>query len=294
MPFPFLQLLINSLIAGSIYALVAVGFSLIYTTNNFMHFAHGSTIAIAAYSLFLFFTLLHIPFVMACLLTITVSTLMGYGMQKLIYSPLQKKKSSTVILLIASIGLLILVENLLLLIFGAEVKTIGLIETAKGIEIANAVITPLQIILILISVLILLSLYFFMNKTKIGRDLRAVSNNKELASIMGLNTNKLMSLAFILGSLLAGIAGILIALEQNADPTMGTSLMVKGFSGAVIGGITSVPGSIVGSYIVGIAENFGTWYLPSGWKDAITFMLLFFFLLFWPIGLFGVEKGVKT
>lgn len=292
--FPFLQLLINSLIIGSVYSLVAVGFSLIYSTNRFMHFAHGATVVIGGYSLFSFFTLLHVPIIFAVFFTLMLASLAGYGMHYCIYRPLQKKNSSTVILLIASIALLILIENIILILFGADVKTIGLITTAKGTELGNAVITPLQIALIVISLFLLLVLYVFMNRTVIGRNLRAVADNKELAAIMGLNTARLMAFSFILGSFLAGAAGILIALEQNLDPTMGTGLMVKGFSGAVIGGISSVPGSILGSYVVGVAENVGSWWLPSGFKDGITFLLLFLFLLFRPKGILGIEKGVNA
>ena len=123
--------------------------------------------------------------------------------------------------------------------------------------------------------------------------MRAVADNKELASIVGINPKKIAIYSFLIGSALAGIAGILIGLEQNMDPTMGTELMIKGFTGAIIGGIGSVAGAIPGSYLLGIAENFGIWYLPSGYKDAIAFVLLFIFLLFKPEGLFGVIKGVK-
>lgn len=249
---------------------------------------------IAGYSLFSFLTLLHIPFALSSLLTIVLAAAVGYSMFKLIYQPLQKRKSSTVILLIASIALLILTENLILLLFGAGVRSTHFIETVRGIQIGSANITPLQIVLIAVSIILLAALYLFMNRSKMGRDLRAVADNKELAAIMGLNTERLMAISFIIGSALAGIAGILIGLEQNLDPTMGTSLMVKGFSGAVIGGIYSVPGSVLGSYIVGLAENFGSWYIPSGFKDAIAFMLLFLFLLLKPVGLLGVEKGVKA
>ena len=293
MAFPFLQLLFNSLIIGSIYALVATGFSLIYSTNRFMHFAHGASVVIASYAVYTFFTLWKVPFVISTILTIAVAALAGYVMFKLVYQPLQKKKSSTVILLIASIGMLILFENLILLLFGADVKAIGLIEVAKGVEIGSAIITPLQMVLVATSAILFVALYVFMNKTKLGRNLRAVSDNKELAAIVGLNTARLMTIAIIIGSILAGVAGILIGLEQNMEPTMGTNLMVKGFSGAVIGGIFSVPGSILGSYIVGAAENFGIWWLPSGYKDAITFILLFLFLIFRPTGIWGVDKGVK-
>lgn len=289
----FAQLAVNGLIAGSIYALVASGFSLIYATNKFMHFAHGVSVAVGGYILFWLFTLLGVPFVLSCLITITLTGLLGLLMNRTVYGVLRKKKASSVILLIASIGLLVLFENLILLVFGADVKAIGLLPIAKGLEILGAVITPLQIVIILVSLLLLVSLYIFMKKTKMGRNMRAVADNKELASIIGINHKRITDYSFVLGSALAGVAGILIALEQNLTPTMGTMLVVKGFTGAVIGGVTSVPASVLGSYLLGFAENFGVWYLPSGYKDAIAFALLFIFLLFRSQGLFGINKGVK-
>jgi len=123
--------------------------------------------------------------------------------------------------------------------------------------------------------------------------MRAVSDNKELAAIAGINQKRVSDYSFIIGSVLAGIAGILIGLEQNLEPTMGTTLIIKGFTGAVIGGITSVPASILGSYLLGLAENYGIWFLPSGFKDAIAFAILFLFLLFKPNGLFGFNRGAK-
>ncbi len=289
----FSQLLANSLIIGSIYALVASGFSLIYGTNKFMHFAHGSTVVVASYLLYLFYNVLNTPFALACIVTLMLSAALGFGMFRLLYYPLQKKNSSNIVLLIASIGLLILLENLILLIAGADVKTIGLIPITKGMNILGAIITPLQVTIILISSILFVALWIFMKKTRIGRDIRAVADNKELAKIVGINDKRIADWSFIIGSFLAGIAGILIALEQNLEPSMGTNLMIKGFTGSVIGGITSVPGSLLGSYILGVAENFGIWYLPSGYKDAIAFVLLFIFLLFRPTGILGVNKGAK-
>lgn len=289
----FNQLLANSIIIGSIYALVACGFSLIYSTNRFMHLAHGTSVIVSAYILYWLFALLNVPFVLAIILTLALSALLGVGMYRLVYLPLQKRKSSNVILLLASVGLLILFENLILLFFGADVKTIGYIKVAKGMEILGAIITPLQIIIICVSISLLILLWIFMKRSKLGRDMRAVSDNKELASVMGINHVKIAYYSFIIGSVLAGIAGILIGLEQNLEPTMGTNLMIKGFTGSIIGGITSVPASILGSYLLGIAENFGIWYLPSGYKDAIAFILLFIFLLVKPTGLFGIKKGAK-
>lgn len=287
------QLTINGIIAGSIYALVASGFSLIYGTNKFIHFGHGVSVTVAAYALYWFFSLLGLSFPIAIILTLILAGLFGLAINRFLYLPLQNRKASNVILLIASIAILIFFQNLIQLIFGADVKTIHYLGVSKGFNFLGAIITPLQGILILTSIILLIALYTFMKKTKLGRNMRAVSDNKELASIMGVNSRKISDYSFILGSILAGVAGILIGLEQNLEPVMGTSLMIKGFTGSIIGGITSVPSSILGSYIVGLAENFGIWWLPSGYKDAIAFILLFIFLLFKPNGLFGINKGYK-
>jgi branched-chain amino acid transport system permease protein len=290
------QLTANSLITGSIYALVAVGFSLIFVTNKFMHFAHGVSVAIASYLLYSLFSLLEVPFFIAVSITILLTGILGVLMYRIVYLPLQNKKSSNVILLIASIALLILFENILQMLFGAGVKSINYISTRKGLDILGATITPLQIFIILVSVVLMILLYFFMNKTKLGRDMRAVADNKELANIIGINSVRISEYSFFIGSALAGVAGILIGLEQNLSPLMGTILMVKGFTGAIVGGITSVPGAILGSLLLGFAENYGIWFLPQEWnltKEAIGFTLLFLFLLIKPTGIFGINKGVK-
>tara|TARA_B100002003_G_scaffold249192_1_gene284823 strand:+ start:907 stop:1791 length:885 start_codon:yes stop_codon:yes gene_type:complete len=287
------QLFVNGLIAGSIYALVASGFSLIYATNRFMHFAHGATVAIGGYLLFALFNLLGLPFFLAALGTIVLTALFGLGMNRLIYIPLQRRKGSNIVLLIASLALLTLFNNVIMIAFGPGVKSIGWLETKTGMSIGGAIITPLQIWIVAISVVLMILLHLFMKKTKLGRDMRAVANNKELASIAGINPIKISDYSFMIGSAIAGIAGILIGLEQNLFPTMSTMLIIKGFTGAVVGGITSVPGAVVGSYVVGVVENIGILWLPSGYKDAISFGLLFAFLLWKPTGIFGLNKGVK-
>jgi branched-chain amino acid transport system permease protein len=287
------QLIANSLIIGSIYALVAAGFALIYSTNKFMHFAHGVMVAASGYFLFLLFSMWHINFYVSCLLTLILAGLLGLASYRLIYEPLQRRKSSNVILLIASLGLLILLENVILIIFGPSIKTINYFGISRGMNLLGAIITPVQLAIIIISLILLGALYLFMNKTRLGRNMRAVADNKELTSVIGINYKFIADMSFIIGSVLAGIAGILIAIEQNLVPSMGTGLIIKGFTGAVIGSIMSVPGSIIGSYILGFAENFGVWFLPSEYKDAIAFVLLFVFLLFKPNGLFGVDKGAR-
>lgn len=287
----WLQVLVNGLIAGSIYALVASGFSLIYSTAKFVHFAHGAVITLAAYILFALFSVWEINFWVAALLTIALTAVAGLVLDKLVYKPLRDKKASASILLIASFVLLILLESAVLLFFGADVKTIGFIRIEKGWEIGSAIITPLQIGIIVVSVLLFVGLYWFMRFSRFGKALRAVSDNKETAEVFGISSEKIIALSFVIGSAIAGLAGVLVALEQNLEPTMGTHLIIKGFTGAVVGGIGNVPASILGAFLVGIVENFGIVFLPSGYKDAIAFLVLFIFLIWRPQGIAGTKKG---
>ncbi len=258
-----------------------------------MHFAHGTTVAVGGYLLYSLFTLFGIPFYLACFLTVPLTAIFGLGMYRLLYLPMQRRGASNVVLLIASLALLIFFQNLIQLIFDSNVKLIGYIERAAGLTVGGVIITPLQVLIIVISLVFMVLLYFFMQRTRLGRDMRAVADNPELASIVGIDHIRIADYSFLLGSALAGIAGILIGLEQNLYPPMGTVLIIKGFTGAVIGGITYVPGSIVGSLILGIAENLGIVWLPSGYKDAISFLLLFIFLLVRPNGLFGSGGRLK-
>lgn len=288
----FTQLLVNGLIAGGIYALVAIGFSLIYSTNRVMHLAHGISVVASSYFLYTLFVLLHLNIFVSGILTVIFAGLFGLAINKFIYTPLQDRKASSVILLIASVAVLILVENILILLFGASVKSLGL-ESPATFNILGATITATQIALICTSLVLFVATHLFMKKTKLGRNMRAVSDSKELSSIIGINHKKIADISFILGSGIAGLAGILIAIEQHMYPGSATPLILKGFTGAIMGGISSVPGAVLGSYILGIAENLGIWFLPSGYKDAIAFILLLAFLLWKPKGLFGINKGVR-
>ncbi|MFA5967104.1 MAG: branched-chain amino acid ABC transporter permease [Patescibacteria group bacterium] len=289
----FIQILVYGLIAGAIYALVASGFSLIYSTCRFVHFAHGTTVAVAAYILYLLFHQLGFNFWLAAILTVLLTGLFGWLMNATVYEALRKRKASNVILLIASVAILILLESLLLLFFGADVKTIDFLKVSQGLNIGAAIITPLQIVIIAVALVLLIFLFWFMKNTHLGKALRAVSNNRDLAEIVGISSRAIYSWSFIIGSAVAGIAGILVSLEQNIEPTMGTSLIIKGFTGAIIGGIGSVPGAILGSLLLGLAENFGIWFLPSGYKDAIAFVILFLFLIFMPKGILGSKNDNK-
>ncbi len=287
------QLLANGLISGSVIALVAVGFSLIYATNRFAHFAHGAVVAAAGYLFYTASTSWDWPVALAVLFSLVGTALIGVLMFVLVYGPLKNKKSSSVILLIASIALMIFTENVLLRIYGASVKSPDVLPIQRGTEVLGAIVTPLQVAIIGISVLFFVLLLLFVKKSKMGKLMQAVADNSELAKITGIHTRKIQVWSFALGSAMASVAGILIALERSLVPSMGTNLIIKGFTGAVIGGVSSVPGAILGSYVLGLVENIGIWYLPSAYKEAISFVLLLIFLLFRPQGIFGIHKGTK-
>lgn len=288
----FFQLLVNGLIAGAMYALVALGFSLIYSTNRFANFAHGGVIALSA-NLFWFFSEAGLNFFFSAFITVIFSAFLGYAINALFFRPLRAKKSSSSVLLVSSIAVLILLESSALLIFGADVKTIHYIESTQGMDLILAIITPLQISIILISILLSCALFILLKKSKLGMAMRAVADNKDVAEIVGISSEKIYSWSFIIGSAIAGCAAVFISLEQNVSPGIGGNLMIKGFTGAIIGGATNVPGALFGSLLLGMAENFGIWFLPSGYKDAVAFSLLFIFLLFRPQGLFGIRNPQK-
>ena len=278
------QLIMNGLIIGSIYALVATGFSLIYNVTKFVHFAHGSVVAFAAYIFYLLIKLgLGLP--LSIILTIIIASIFGAVIDWIVYRPLRKRKASAAVLLIASIGLMILLNSAILAVAGADVKSIPI--TNPVFDVWGARITQLQVIIIAMVFLLLIGLYLFMKHTKLGKAMRATADNNAVAQTVGINPQKMYTYVFMIGSGLAGVAGILVGLEQNLFPEMGTSMIIKGFTGAVIGGMSSVPGSVAGSLFVGLVENIGIWWLPSGYKDAIAFALLFVFLLFKPKGMFG-------
>lgn|SRR3989338_5424084 len=291
MSFSFIfQLLINGIIAGAIYSLISSGFSLIYNTNKFINFSHGAVIVLSAYFAYIFFNIVGLPFMLAAGLSITTTIFFGLFVMKFVYNPLRKKGASNAVLLIASVAILIMIENILLLLFGATVKKYPLFDASESIEFAGAIITKLEIIIVLSSLLLLAFLYIFLKKSNFGKKLQAISDEPHLAESIGIPSKKLQAFAIALASLIAGIAGILIGLEYKIEPSMGTRLMISGFSGAVVGGVSTVLGSILGAFIVGILENLGIGFLPSAYKNAISFILLFVFLLLKPSGLFGKKE----
>lgn len=281
------QLILNGVIAGAIYALVASGFSLIYGVTKFLHIAHGAVLGFGAYVLFSTSVSLGLNFWLGILIALIASMFVGELMNRLVYKSLRARKASGAVLLIASIALLTFVNALVLALWGADVKTIPVYNPV--FELFDARITLIQLVIIGVAAVLLLALWLLMKRTMLGKAMRAVADNKDVAQTVGINPERIYSYTFMIGSFLAGVAGVLIGIEQNLYPQMGVSLAIKGFTGAVVGSMASVPGSVLGALILGLVENIGIWWLPSGYKDAIAFVLLFIFLLFKPTGLLGVK-----
>lgn len=281
-----LQIIINALIAGCVYGLIASGFSLIYSTNKFANFAHGSVIISAGYFLFWLTQLLQLNLVLSGILTVIFAGLLGLSLNNLLFLPLRKRQASNSILLIASIASVVVLQSILTLLFGSSVKSLSYPELHTSISILGAYITPVQISIVLVTAAVFIFFPFFLKKTRLGKTIRTVSENPTLAETIGLSTISAYNWSFFMGSAIGGLAAIFIALEQSLLPTMGIGLIIKGFTGAVIGGLGSIFGAITGSLTVGLVENIGAWLFPSGYKDAIAYLLLFAVLLLRPSGLF--------
>jgi branched-chain amino acid transport system permease protein len=285
-----LQLVFNSLIAGALYSLVALGFSVICSTCKVSHFAHGGVITLSAYVFYFLISLLHLDIVACVLLTLVFASIAGLFINYSTYKPLRRRKADGLILFLSSFALLILFEAVAVLLFGQEVRRIEYIKVAKGVEFFGAIITPLQIAIFFVSIVILTVFVIFIKKTKIGKTMRSVSENKDIAQIVGISTEKVYAKSMILGSVMGGITSVLVGLEGTIYPAMGTDLMIKGFAGTIVGGMKSYFGGILGCFFIGFAENFGILFISSNYKSAITFFILFVFLLFRTDGILGIKK----
>ena len=284
------QLTLNGIIAGSIYALIALGFTIIYRTIKFFHFAHGVVYAAGAYLAYTFFILLKINPFISFILSIVLAAFLGMAINRFVYSPLRKHKTSNLVFLLASFGVFIFLQNLIQLIFGGQILTLRTGPIKEGHHILGAAITDIQILIIVACLILFFLTWLFIQKTKLGRAIRAVADDPIGARVVGINSEKVIIIAFAIGSALAGAAGILISLETNIEPTMGMNAILKGIIASIIGGIGSIPGALFGGLFLGLAENLGIWKIQAGWKDAIAFAILIIFLLLRPSGIMGVKR----
>ncbi|MGW8271981.1 MAG: branched-chain amino acid ABC transporter permease [Thermodesulfovibrionales bacterium] len=292
----FLQQLINGLTLGGIYALIALGYTMVYGILELINFAHGEIYMIGAYLgiIFLgFFTALGLTqysialsLVLTIVLAVGVSSAYGFTVEKIAYKPLRGAHRLSP--LISAIGMSIFLQNYVMITQGATDRVFPNVFGGSGVEVAGAKATYLQIAMILSSGVLMLALHMFINRTRIGKAMRATAQDKTMASLVGINVDRVISATFIIGSGLAAVAGLMVGMYYGlVNYFIGYMAGIKAFTAAVLGGIGSIYGAMFGGLLLGIMESFGASYLSSEYKDAYAFILLIIILLFKPTGLFG-------
>lgn len=282
-----MQIIINILITFSIVLLSANSFRIIYHVSRFFHIAHAAIFTLAAYFSFFFFQQAQLNLTFALILAIILTVGVGVLMESVVYKNLRKFNAQPLSLLIASLGIYVILQNIISLYFGDATLTIRSGIVHPGVQVLDAFITPIQVYTILISLSLFILTIVFMKFTKIGRFMSAISANPDLAVIFGVNSQKVFLWAFAIGSGLAAVAGILVAMDTDMQPTMGFNLLLYGVVAMIIGGIGSHWGLLGGAILLATVQHFGAFYLGNNWMDAIAYFTLIIFLICKPLGFSG-------
>ena len=281
-----LQQIINGLTAGSVYALIALGYTMIYGILGLINFAQGEIYMAGAFAAVLLLHAFKVNFFLAFVFGMGVAALVGVLLERLAFRPL--RGAHPLVPLISAIGASILLQSLALLLFGPTDRSFPVHFEFTTIDFAGVSISTLQIAIFFAALFFMALLLLFVKYTKFGKAIVATALDQETARLMGINVDRMISLTFLIGSALSGAAGIMMAIYYNATyPRMGLLPGLKAFSAAVLGGVGNIPGAMIGGLILGVAENLGAGYLSSGYKDAIAFAILIIVLLVRPKGLFG-------
>ena len=291
----FLSHLINGISLGSIYAIIALGYTMVYGIAKMLNFAHGDVIMIGAYISFCATAYLNLPPLVALALAMVVCLILGVLIERLAYKPLRSAPSLAV--LITAIGVSYLLQNLALIIWSPNPKVFSSIVGSDRIKLFDGElqISHVTLLTIVVGVIVMIALTIFTSKTKIGKAMRAVSEDKGAAQLMGINVNTTISVTFAIGSALAAVAGVLLcSAYPTLTPTTGAMPGIKAFTAAVFGGIGSIPGAMLGGVLLGVIEVFSKAYISTQISDAIVFAVLIVVLLVKPTGLLGKKVNEKV
>lgn len=290
-----LQYLINGISIGSVYAIIALGYTMVYGIAKMLNFAHGDVIMVGAYISFCVTSYLGLPAWVSVIAAVVVCTLLGITIEGLAYKPLRGTPSLAV--LITAIGISYFLQNAAQLIWSSSPKNFTSIVTMKPISLADGkiVITGEVLLTVAVCILVMVGLTLFTGKTRTGKAMRAVSEDRDAAQLMGINVNQTISTTFAIGSALAAIAGVLLcSTVPTLQPTTGSMPGIRAFTAAVFGGIGSIPGAMLGGILLGIIETFSKAYLSTQFSDAIVFSVLIIILLVKPAGLLGKQIQEKV
>lgn len=282
-----MQIISNIILTSSLLSILALSFQLSYSVSKFFNLTNAAIISIGSYSSFYFIESLKIPNLIAIPLGIVSGISFGLLVERVVFRSMRAKNLNTFSMLIASIGLYVVLQNCISLFFGDDTKTINTAEVTVGNQILGAYITTIQIITVFVSIALFIAVNLFLHYTATGKSIRAVASNPDLCNIYGISSNKIILIAFGIGSALAATAGILSAMDTNMTPTFGFNLLLYGVVAMIIGGVGSTRGLIAGALLVAAAQHLAAYYIDTKWMDAITYIILILFLIWRPLGFSG-------
>lgn len=287
-----IQFLINGITAGCIYAIISLGFGLIYTGTKVFHIAHGAVFTTSAYVFYTLATRFHLNLVICSLLTLCFSSLLGLLLERVIYHPLFKRNASSGVILISSLGVYTFLVNAIALIYGNGIKTISE-STQKTYTIGSLAITEVQFFEIGGFVIVVLFIFYFLKMTKMGKAIQAYTDNTKLASAVGIHIEFVRLTIFGIGSALAGLGATLIVLDFGITPQNGMDILLIAAVATIIGGVEVFRGTVIGAFIVGLLESLVGWQFSAQWVPAVTYALLITFLLLRPEGILKISKRLE-
>lgn len=280
------QIITNSIITASIYGLLAIGFTIIYSTVRFFDLSYAGIPVVAAYITLLFSKVLGLSLWAGIPLGILSGAITSWLVYMLVYKPLRVRKASNTIFLVAALGVYTVLISIIPMFFTSQFQTLSNLTNIQTIHISGAVITNIQLITAILFVIIGIVIWYVMQKTRLGRAIRAVADDEEVTKTMGINTEKIISKVFLIGGAIGGLAGVMIGLDTGMDPNIGFNLLLKAVIACIIGGVGNIYAAIVGALVLAGIENVGVWYFSAEWKDLIAFAVLILFLIIRPGGIF--------
>ncbi len=284
-----LQFLINGLITGSIYALAALGFALVYNTTRIFHLAYAAVYMFAPYMLFTFYVTMGIPFVLSFIISVLLTMFLSVSFEFSVYKPLSKNKSSGEVILISSLGIMIIVINVIAMFYGNETKII-VSSISNSISFGNIIITYNQLWQFSVSVILLVVFFVLLGKSKFGQKARALRDDTELFMVMGYNVYGMRTLLFLLSGLFVAVSSNLVAFDVGMDPYVGLPMLLNALVALIISGVGKFEAPVLGGFIIGLLQALTVFAFSAQWQNAITFLLMILFLVFRPQGLLGEKQ----
>ena len=285
-----LFLLVNGIIWGCVYGLIAVSFAIIFSTTGLFHFAHGATFVLGVYITHFWLSRgLHI--VLAVAIAMVVCSLVGMGLELAVYRPLRRRGTSRMVILSASIGVLFFAQNVIAIVFSTDQLFLAPQLGRETFRLGPVIVTALHIGIVAVSLAFFAAIYLYLRFTKMGTAIRAMANNQEMAEVVGIDLGRVYLTVFAIGSALAAPAGVMLALMASFNPYMGAQAILLGAVATIVGGMGSIVGAMPAAMLLGVAENVGIWQIPTAWKPAISFGIIMLFIIFRPTGFFGLKTS---